>query len=174
MVHIVQVFQNTLHVLKATADYCYLYHLLACFVENILIISSSLTFPFTSGFSLSSTSDCSMNGLHFNPDSNQEENTILLSKNKYVFCVLVFAYLKLCLVTHVIQECIGHFTVTVVTLQFNLSLMEDKETALEMKKKLDGRLPTMDVPICIEISLKTAEVSNIIMSNCAVQMLYMQ
>ena len=39
--------------------------------------------------------------------------------------------------------------------------MEDKETALEMKKKLDGRLPSMDAPICIEISLKTPEVCNV-------------
>jgi len=36
--------------------------------------------------------------------------------------------------------------------------MEDKETTLEMKKKLEGRLPSIDAPICIEISLKTPEV----------------
>lgn len=38
--------------------------------------------------------------------------------------------------------------------------MEDKETALELKKKLEGRLPSMDAPISIEISLKTPEVCN--------------
>ena len=39
--------------------------------------------------------------------------------------------------------------------------MEDKETALEMKKKLDGKLPSMHAPICIEISLKTTEVCSV-------------
>ena len=39
--------------------------------------------------------------------------------------------------------------------------MEDKETALEMKKKLDGKLPSMHAPISIEISLKTTEVCNV-------------
>ena len=38
--------------------------------------------------------------------------------------------------------------------------MEDKETASEMKKKLEGKLPSMDAPVCIEISLKTPEVCN--------------
>jgi len=36
--------------------------------------------------------------------------------------------------------------------------MEDRETSEEVKRKLEGRLPTLDVPVCIEISLKTAEV----------------
>ena len=36
--------------------------------------------------------------------------------------------------------------------------MEDRETSEEVKRKLEGRLPTLDVPVCIEISLKTTEV----------------
>lgn len=46
---------------------------------------------------------------------------------------------------------------------FNLSLMEDKETASEMKKKLEGKLPSLDAPVCIEISLKTPEGDSLVL-----------
>ncbi|XP_065883818.1 autophagy-related protein 13-like [Dysidea avara] len=46
---------------------------------------------------------------------------------------------------------------------FNLSLMEDRETSEEVKRKLEGRLPTLDVPVCIEISLKTTEGESLIL-----------
>ena len=41
------------------------------------------------------------------------------------------------------------------TSQFNLSILDDKQVSSELKRSLEGRIPSPDQPVCIEIQMET-------------------
>ena len=49
-------------------------------------------------------------------------------------------------------------SVVPVLIQFNLSILDDKQVLVELKRSLEGRLPEAGQPVCVEILMDTAEV----------------
>ena len=52
-----------------------------------------------------------------------------------------------------------HYITSLPTsMQFNLSILDDKQVAMELKRSLEGRLPAAGRPVCVEILMDTSEV----------------
>lgn len=45
------------------------------------------------------------------------------------------------------------------SVQFNVTVQDDKQVNGQLKQSLEGRLPQQDCPVCVEISMETLEVS---------------
>ena len=45
-----------------------------------------------------------------------------------------------------------------VCVQFNVTVVDEKQVSSELKHSLEGRLPQQDSPVCVEISMETLEV----------------
>ena len=55
-------------------------------------------------------------------------------------------------------SCFNFLRLICFCLQFNLAINDDPDVSAEAKKVTNGKLPSKESPMCVEISLKTSEV----------------
>ncbi|CAI8024889.1 Autophagy-related protein 13 [Geodia barretti] len=53
---------------------------------------------------------------------------------------------------------------------FNLSILDDKQVTVELKRSLEGRLPEAGQPVCVEILMETSEGDSIVLEVWSIEL----